>query len=197
MSQFEFVTILYSLVVAFGISELLAAVGRILRDRARIPPFPPQILLLCLILLALLQSLWGYWGFRETVWTFWRFLIAFLPLLALTITTSVAIPQAVPEAIPEANPEASPAKGETRAKQYFSSARLVFPLLAATVVLGAVAELALVAPDWHLGQLVRIAFVGVLLALARSESTAAHTVGLLIMGVLQLVFIGVVTPALG
>ena len=59
MSKFEFVTIIYSLIVAFGVPGLLAALERMLRDRAHTPVFAPQLIALGLLLLAFLQSLWG------------------------------------------------------------------------------------------------------------------------------------------
>ena len=184
MSQFEFVTILYSLVVAFGVSEILAALGRILRDRARVPPFPPQVFALLLLLLALLQSLWGYWGFSDVEWSFWRFLVAFLPLLALSIATSIAIP------------EESQSGNDSRKEQYFSTTGLVLPLIAVWVLLGTVAEFTLSDFTWHAGQLVRFGAVVILFALSRSRSPRAHSIGLLVLGALQLAFVEVVTPAL-
>lgn len=184
MSKFEFVVIIYSLVVAFGVSELLAALGRVLRDRKAVPLFAPQVLALLLLLVAFLQSLWGYWGFHDVEWTFWLFLTAFLPLLALSVATSIAIPDTSHDG------DVSPSQ------HYYAAIGIVFPLLAIWVLLGAVAELMLTPPLWHLGQVVRIAAITLLLVLMRSRSERLHTVGLILLGVCQLVFVESVTPGL-
>ena len=184
MSRFEFVTIIYSLVVAFGVSELLAALGRALRDHVATPVFVPQVLALLLLFFAFLQSLWGYWGFRNVDWSFWLFLAAFLPLLTLSIATSISIPAQRGDGSP------------TMEQHYFSSIRLVLPLLALWIVLGAVAELMLTPPIWHLGQAVRLIAILILIVLMKSRSESLHTIGLTLLGICQLVFVEAVTPAL-
>ena len=184
MSKFEFVTILYSLVVAFGVSELLAALGRVLRDRTKAPVFVPQVLAFLLLLFAFLQSLWGYWGFRNVEWTFWLFFAAFLPLLALSIATSIAIPEATID------------QREAVDDQYFATMKLVLPLLALWVLLGAMAELLLTPPLLHFGHLARVIAIAVLLMLTRSRSVRLHTIGLALLGVCQLIFVESVTPGL-
>ena len=185
MSKFEFVTLLYSLVVAFGVSELLAALGRVLRDSDRTAIFVPQVLALLLLLLAFLQSLWGYWGFRQVEWSFWLFLVGFLPLLTLSIATSISIPAV------------STDRERSREEEYFSTVRFVFPLIAVWVLLGAIAEFSLTPPVWHLGQGVRVVAIALLLALTRSRSSSVHTIGLALLVLCQISFVEFVTPVLG
>ena len=74
---------------------------------------------------------------------------------------------------------------------------LVFPLLAGWIVLGLVAELVLVEPSFHTGQVVRLVGVAILLALARVRSDRLHLVGLVALCALSFAFAGVVTPSLG
>jgi hypothetical protein len=183
LSQFEYVTVLFSLVVAFGVSELLAGWGRSYRNRTTNRPYPLQLAASGLLLLALLQSLWGYWGFREVVWTFWLFLVALAPLLVLAAATFLITPSSE---FPSADAEA----------HYFDVAPAVFALLAAWVGLGAVAEAGLVESSFHLGQAVRIVATVVLALLSRTSSPRIHWVGLGVLVTLQIAFVRVVTPGL-
>ena len=186
MSAFEFVTVLYSLVVAFGVSEILAAFARFLRARVRegTPLFAPLIAALVLLLQGLLQSLWGYWGYRDSTWSFGGFLIAILPLLLLSIATSVAIP------------DPGEANRDDSAAHYYGVAPLVYPLVAAWIVFGLVAELVLVTPSFHAGQGVRLIGVAVLIVLARIRSDAIHLGGLILLSLLSFAFAEFVTPSL-
>ena len=83
MSQFEYITVLTSFVVAVGVSQLISGWGRLYLNRATAPPYPLQIVASALLLIGLLQSLWGYWGFRDVSWDFGRFLVVLAPLLPL------------------------------------------------------------------------------------------------------------------
>ena len=186
MSQFEFVTLLFSLVVAFGVSELLAGWGRSYRNRLISRPYPLQLAATGLLLVALLQSLWGYWGFRDVVWTFWLFLVALAALLTLAATTFLISPTA-------RAPTVEIVDSKTH---YFDVAPAIFVLLAAWVSLGMLAETVLVGMSFHLGKAVRLVAVLLLLFLSRSSNPAIHWVGLSLLAVLQMAFVRVVTPGL-
>jgi len=186
LSQFEFVTLLFSLVVAFGVSELLAGWGRSYKNRLISKPYPLQLAATGLVLVALLQSLWGYWGFRDVVWTFWLFLIALAPLLALAATTFLISPSAHAPTVEIVDSKT----------HYFDVAPAIFVLLAAWVSLGMLAETVLVGMSFHLGKAVRLVAVLLLLFLSRSSNPAIHWVGLSLLAVLQMAFVRVVTPGL-
>ncbi len=83
MSQFEYITVLTSFVVAVGVSQLLSGGGRLYLNRRTAPPYPHQLAASVLLLVALLQSIWGYWAFRDVSWDFGRFLVVLAPLLPL------------------------------------------------------------------------------------------------------------------
>jgi hypothetical protein len=186
VSQFEFVTVLFSLVVAFGVSELLAGWGRSYRTRVQIRPFPLQIAATGLLLLALLQTLWGYWGFRNVTWSFWLFLVAIGPLLPLAGATFLITPS-----------RGGAAEGDSDARShYFSVAPAMFVLLSSWVVLGTVAEVLLIDFSFHVGHAVRAIAILLLLVLMRSTNPVIHWWGLGGLAVLQLLFVGSVTPGL-
>jgi hypothetical protein len=186
LSQFEFVTLLFSLVVAFGVSELLAGWGRSYKNRLISRPYPLQLAASGLLLVGLLQSLWGYWGFRDVVWTFWLFLVALAPLLALAATTFLISPSVHAPTVEMVDPKT----------HYFDVAPAIFLLLAAWVTLGMLAEMTLLGMSFHLGQAVRLIGVPLLLVLSRSSNPAIHWVGLSLLAVLQMAFVRVVTPGL-
>ena len=187
MSQFEYITVLTSFVVAVGVSQLLSGWGRLYLNRSTESPYPLQVTASVLLLVALLQSIWGYWGFREVDWDFGRFIIVLAPLLPLVGATYLIIPPAGSAASDSASPR----------EHYFSVHRVIFALLAVWVVLGTIAELALVEPALHLGQVVRLVAVILLLGLGLTSQPRLHWVGLGVLATLQLLFVRLVTPALG
>ena len=186
MSEFEYVIVLMSFIVAFGASELLAGWGRQYLARAEARPYPLQLVASGLLLVALLQTVWGYWGFRSVTWGFGSFLLALLPLLPLVGAAGIIMAPA----------------GQTAAERdprqhYLSVYPAVFILLALWVALGTVAELALVESSFHPGQAVRLVAVVLMVALSRTAQPAAHWAGLAFLAALQIVFVRTVTPDLG
>lgn len=185
MTQFEYVIVLMSFFVAFGASEILSGLGRQYLYRAEAKPYPLQIVASLLLLVALLQSVWGYWGFREASWGFGGFLLVLLPLLPLIGAAYLVMPpggQATAPVDPEAH--------------YLSVYRAIFALLAAWVVLGTVAELAMVEPTLHPGQGVRLAAVVLLLGLGSTSNAKLHWIGFGFLVALQIAFVRTVTPVL-
>ncbi len=187
MSQFEYVTVLTSFVVAFGVSELLAGFGRQVLERATTRPDPLQIAASLLLLIALLQSLWGYWGFRDVAWGFGHFLLALSPLLSLVGAAYLIMPRAAADGSGLRDPRA----------HYHAVAPAIFALLAVWVALGTVVELALVDTSLHLGQGVRVAALVLFAGLSRTSRRGVHAVGLAVLAILQLSFAVAVTPTLG
>ncbi len=185
VSQFEYVIVLMSFIVAFGASEILSGWGRQYLDRSEARPFPLQLAVSVLLLGALLQTVWGYWGFRAVHWNFGSFLLALLPLLPLVGAAGIVLP-----------PAGATDRAEPRA-HYFSVCRAIFLLMAAWVALGTLAEFALVEATLHVGQAVRLAAVAMLIALSFSSNEKVHWGGLVLLTALQVSFIRAVTPALG
>jgi hypothetical protein len=186
LSQFEYITVLTSFVVAVGVSQLISGWGRLYLNRHTAAPYPLQVMASVLLLVALLQSIWGYWGFRNVDWDFGRFIAVLSPLLPLVGATYLVIP-------PEGG---TPSASKSPREHYFAVHRVIFSLLAAWVALGTAAELALVEPALHLGQMVRVVAVILLLALGLTVRPALHWAGLAVLVTLQLLFVGIVTPTL-
>lgn len=186
MSQFEYITVLTSFVVAVGMSQLLSGWGRLYLARKSEPPFPLQVAASVLLLIALLQSIWGYWGFRDVSWDFARFLLVLAPLLPLVVATYLVLPPPISSSTARPSPR----------DHYFAVHRAVFLLLATWIALGALAEFVLAERHLHLGQGVRVVAVALLIGLGFTTRPAVHWVVLTLLGVGQLLFIRIVTPIL-
>jgi hypothetical protein len=64
VSRFEYVTVLMSFVVAFGVSEILSRWGRQFLERERVRPYPLQLFASFLLLILLLLNRPGFAGGR-------------------------------------------------------------------------------------------------------------------------------------
>ena len=186
MSEFEFIVVLMSFIVAFGASELLSGWGRQYLTRASSKPYPLQLAVSALVFLALIQSLWGYWGFRSVSWDFGSFILALTPLLPIVGAAGIILP-----------PAGDMADQKSPRQHYESVYRAIFVLLAMWVAFGTLTEVILVDSSLHLGQAARLLGVLILISLSFTSKPAIHWVGLGILAALQLVFVGVVTPTLG
>lgn len=185
MSQFEFVVVLMSFVVAFAISEILAGWGRQFAQRERVKASGLQLVASALLLLALVQAVWGYWGYRELEWTLLRFLVAFIPLLVLSTAPFFITPHISESGIADAG------------DHYFRVRPLLFGIMGAFVLLNALTELVLSGPAPLGAQAIRLVAVALFVWLAVSRDPRIHRAGLTVLLILQAVFAWTVTPALG
>jgi hypothetical protein len=184
VSQFEYITMLFSFVAAFGVSELLAGWARQYIDRRQSRLDPLQLFASVLVLMALLQSVWGSWTLRDTTWTFASFLLALSPFLPLAGAAALVHPPA------SAGPVVS-----LRA-HYFSVNRALFFLIASWLVLGCVADLVMLEVVAPLGLGVRLLSIGILAMMVWSERPWVHWVGLGLLAGLLTLFVAAITPSL-
>jgi len=185
MSEFEFVLVLMSFIVAFGASELLSGWGYVYLNRVACKPYALQLVSSVLLFFALIQSLWGSWGFRSVSWDFVTFVIALLPLLPIVGAAGIILPRATTSG------------QEVDSRQHYESVyHAVFSLLALWIVLCAIAEIMLLEATLHVGQFSRLLGTLILLGLCFTSKPVVHWVGLVALTTLQLVFVGVVTPSL-
>ena len=185
MSQFEFVLVLMSFVVAFAISEILAGWGRQFAERDHVKPSGLQLMASALLLLALVQGLWGYWSYRDLDWTLGRFLIAFLPLLVLSTSAFFITPHISDRGVSDAR------------EHYMRVRSVLFTLLSAYVILNTLTEWTLSGLVPHGGQAIRPVAIAIFVALAVSRDPRIHWAGLTILLILQAAFALMVTPSLG
>jgi hypothetical protein len=178
VSKFEYVTVLMSIVIAYAISEILSGWGQLLRMRRHVRPWWPHTLWTLLVLLLLMQVWWGTWEYRHLeLDRFAALLMLVAPQLAAVIAVSILMPDLT--------------KREVDLRAHFMENRRWFFVFAALTVALLVAVDAFIGgqPVLHAENGIRVAAIGLLLGLSRSESERVHQVALVVLYALLLLFI--------
>lgn len=175
MSGFEFVLVLYAIIVGLGISDILAGWGEQIRARHRNSAYPLQIALSFVLMVYGISYLWAMWTFRDAVWTFNLYAaMAVIPLVISLASRVVRLDTA----------EGAPSPRN----QYLQNSGPVFLLL--SVVPVALILLSLTStvresvpnpPDLVSLTLLRLTVFGGMLFLAWSKSEKVHWVGLVVL----------------
>lgn len=129
MSRFEFNTVLVSIVLAFAISEILTAWGRLIRDRSRISRPGLFVLASSWVLAAIVVHWFGLWAYSEA--PFDRILdtlLILMPALVIALVCFVWVP------------DLSAGEPFDVEAHYFDASGWAFPLVALFIVLGGVAD---------------------------------------------------------
>ena len=86
MTQFEFTTVFISIVLAFGVSDILASWGEQIRLRKQIRIYWLHVAWSALLLVLMIQVWWSLWVLRDrTEWIFFEYLLLILPFLTLAL----------------------------------------------------------------------------------------------------------------
>jgi hypothetical protein len=187
VSQFEFVSVLISIIIAFALSEVLSGWGRLLRVRQRVAGYWVHNAWALLLVLLMVQFWWGLWQFRGVEpWTFLSFLGVLLPALNLVVLAFLV------------TPDVSGDQPLDLRAQFFQSKSWFFALGALLIAQLAVINTLIEAePLLGVRNLYRLAAVALLAALARSESERFHALAVAAAWVLLVAFIAFTSPLLG
>jgi len=99
MDAFGYLSVLLSIILGLGLTQLLTAIGRLVRHRDRVRVHWLPLLWAALLLLIYVQVWWSMYGLRlHREWTF----LAFSAVLAQTATLYVMAAVALPEQVEEA-----------------------------------------------------------------------------------------------
>lgn len=164
MSEFEYSSVLISIVIALAISELMIGWGRAIRQRHRVRFYSLHTLVSLLALLFMAQFWSGFWEYRTVEsWSFFAQVVVLAPALTLALIAFLLTPRL-----------SEPEDYDLRA-HYFRNHKWIFGL-AALVIAELAAANSLVGGDpfFHVENAVRTAAVGVVLWLALSESEMVH-----------------------
>lgn len=94
MSRFEYLSVLVSIVIALGISEIASCWGRMLRDRARVRFYWLQAFWSVFTILLMIQFWWGFWEFRTVEhWSFVGLVSIVGECLVLVLAGLVLLPK--------------------------------------------------------------------------------------------------------
>ncbi len=93
MTQFEFVLVFISLVVAFAVSDILENWGEQIRVRRRVQPYLLHTAWSALLLFVMMQAWWSLWDLNEQPeWTFPQYLTLAVPFLILALMAYILTP---------------------------------------------------------------------------------------------------------
>lgn len=124
MSRFEYLSVLISIILALGLSEVLVCWARLLRSREGVRFYWVHSLWSVLGLMLLVQFWWGFWQFQVVDdWTFSGLLMVVVQTTALVMAMLLLTPSK------EESPPAS------LRDYYYAHSRPVFALAATLIVL--------------------------------------------------------------
>lgn len=93
MSLTEHLTVLVSIIIGLGISQLLAGAGKLLGVRGRVQPYPPAVAAATLVFLAHVHFWWGNVGYGEEIErNFFAFLFFLLVPILLYLMAAMVLP---------------------------------------------------------------------------------------------------------
>jgi len=96
MDAFNYLSVLLSIIIGLGISQLLTASGRLIKHRNLVHFHWPSLLWAGVLLLIFVQSWWAMFVLRHyTDWTFPAFAIVLLQAIALYMVAAVVLPENV------------------------------------------------------------------------------------------------------
>lgn len=92
--EFQYLTVLVSIVLGLGITQLLTNVGRLAQARGRVRGYWPAALWVGLLFVILVQSWWAIYGLRDyRGWTFLAFLVVLMTPTSLFLMAALALPE--------------------------------------------------------------------------------------------------------
>ena len=93
MAAFDYLSVLISIVLGLGITQLLSGFGRCLERRNEVKLYAPAIAWALFLLLVHIQTWWTMFGLRHWPdWTFLQFAAVLLQPIVLFLLTTVALP---------------------------------------------------------------------------------------------------------
>ncbi len=93
MTQFEFLAVIISIVLAFGISDILLTWGEQIRLRKKVRHYGLLSAWTALILIMMIQIWWSLWLVRDRVgWTLIEFFVLIFPFLLISLIAYVLTP---------------------------------------------------------------------------------------------------------
>jgi hypothetical protein len=163
MSQFEYLAVLLSIVVAFAISEILSGWGRLIRRRARIRPYWLLTSWSAIALVVMILFWWSAWDYRTSSWTFFSFLALLSAALTFVILAFVL------------TPAVSGASSPDLRDYYFRNRTWIFGLWALVLVQVAAVDLIVARlPLWHVANAIRALGFAIAVSLMRSQTEGIH-----------------------
>lgn len=98
MDAFSYLSVLLSIIIGLGITQILTAIGRIIRHRDRVRADWLPILWAVVLLVVYVQVWWAMFGLRFVrTWTFSSFLLVLTQTATLYVMAAVVLPEQIDE----------------------------------------------------------------------------------------------------
>ncbi len=131
MSQFDFLSVLVSIIIALGLSHILASAAQLIRRRRRVQMHYTTLIWMAVLFLLLVQIWWVAFHRREIMhWSFFGFLLYLLIPTLVSVLGYLLVSEIELELEPEFNLE----------REYYDNRRWFFGILGAVVVLSLVED---------------------------------------------------------
>lgn len=163
MSQFEFISVFISIVLAFGVSDILSSWGEQIRLRKQVRIYWLHVAWSALLLTLMVQVWWSLWILRDrTDWTFFQYLVLILPFLTLALIAYLMTP--------------SLRDGDRDVRQhYWENSRWMFSLASVYMLLAMTFSFVVVGDAlMELRNSIRVGALFLMVALAVSKSEKFH-----------------------
>ena len=93
MDAFSYLSVLISIVLGLGVTQVLTGFGRVIEARDRVRMYGPALIWAAVILLIHIQTWWVLFGLRvHQDWTFGAFLMVLLQPLVLYLLAALVLP---------------------------------------------------------------------------------------------------------
>jgi len=171
LSQFEYITVFLSIVMALAVAELLIGLGRLIRERDHVKIYWVHVGWMILGIIVLTSSWWSIWKVRSHVFaSYFEFLSLLLPSLFL-VTISLLL-----------SPPIDPGRPSDLREYYFRHIRWIAVLVAVQVAFVALSRVVLGVEGWFAPvNGIRLIVAGVILSLGFSVNQKLHSAALLIV----------------
>ena len=150
MDAFSYLSVLLSIILGLGLTQLLTAAGRLIRHRDRVHADWLPLLWATVLLVVYVQSWWAMFGLRSLrEWTFVTFLIVLAQTTTLYMMAALILPEQVEEG------------GVDLAAHYDRHHRWFFGFFLATLCISIVKDVVIAG---HLPEAANLVFHGLLAA---------------------------------
>jgi len=100
MDAFGYLSVLLSIIIGLGLTQVLTSCGRLIRHRERVRIYWPPLVWAGVLLLIYVQVWWAMFGLRSVQsWTFLTFFVVLMQTVTLYMMAAVVLPEQVDETL--------------------------------------------------------------------------------------------------
>lgn len=182
MSEFEYLSVISSLFVAFAVSEILGGWGALIRFRRQSSVYWVHLMASVLTLVMMIQWWWSNWQYKNIPVNLFQFFINLLPAFTMVLLAQVLTPRLT---------EGTPFDGRA---YYYENRKWMYFLAALTIVEFAVSDYVITGSSVVcIDNAIRATACLLLFSLGVSDRERFHEVILSLVGLLLIAFMGLVT----